>query len=133
MDSSQVPLLLVEDEPDLRDALGEYLGACGFAVTAAATAGEASQAARIHPPRLILTDLSLPDLRGDTLLEEFHQEHPDCLLYVHSGDSTFFPSPRLQAIGLAPDHIFSKPADLAAMVVRLMSDLAAVSPLPQAR
>ena len=37
MDQNVIPLLLVEDEPDLREALGEYLEACGFSVTAVFT------------------------------------------------------------------------------------------------
>lgn len=123
MNPEPAALLLVEDEPDLREALGEYLEACGFSVTAVPTAGEALSAARNRPPRILLTDLSLPDRRGDDFLREFHQEHPDCLLYVHSGDSSFRPSPELVACGLTPAHVIAKPADLGQMVARFHKDL----------
>jgi DNA-binding NtrC family response regulator len=116
-------LLLVEDEPDLRDALGEYLEACGFTVLQAGTAGEALRIAERRPPAAILTDLSLPDCPGDSFLESFHGQHPKCLLYVHSGDSSFVPSPLLQAMGLPPSHVFSKPADLALMAAQIQSAL----------
>jgi len=118
-----VPLLLVEDEPDLREALGEYFDACGFDVTAVGTAGEAFAAAIRAEPRILVTDLSLPDRRGDLFLEEFHGSHPAVLLYVHSGDSTFAPTPALRACGLSSDHVFAKPADLADLVHRLQDDL----------
>lgn len=118
-----VPLLLVEDEPDLREALGEYLDACGFAVTSVGTAREAFDAARESRPRILLTDLTLPDRRGDSYLEEFHGLYPDCLLYIHSGDSTYVPSAGLQGCGVVPSHVFAKPADLGEMVSRLQADL----------
>ena len=123
MDSQLVSLLLVEDEPDLREALGEYLEACGFLVATAATASEATVVAAQQPPRVILCDLSLPDLRGDLLLEELHRTHPESLLYVHSGDTSFVPSDGLQAMGLDEDHVFFKPADLVTMVNQLLADL----------
>jgi len=123
MDQNVIPLLLVEDEPDLREALGEYLEACGFSVTAVSTAADAFTSARERPPLILLTDLSLPDRRGDALLVEFHHDHPDCLLYVHSGDSSFVPPAALVACGLTRDHVLAKPADLGKMVEKFHSDL----------
>lgn len=122
------PLLLVEDEPDLREALGEYFEACGFQVTAVATAREAFLSAGALEPRILLTDLTLPDRRGDSFLEEFHGRWPRCLLYIHSGDSSFVPPASLQACGLLPSHVFFKPADLAGMVTRLRADFARCFP-----
>lgn len=124
MDRSDISLLLVEDEPDLRDALKEYLEACAFSVVAVATAAEALQTAGPAAPRILLTDLTLPDRRGDSFLEDFHLRWPDCLLYVHSGDSSFVPSKALEACGLTRDHVFAKPCDLSSMVARFRSDLA---------
>jgi DNA-binding response OmpR family regulator len=123
MDNNAVPMLLVEDEPDLREALGEYFEACGFAVTSVATAAEALTAAVRLKPSLLLTDLSLPDRRGDSFLAEFHLAFPACLLYVHSGDSSFVPTPELVACGLTRDHVMSKPADLGEMVAKFRTDL----------
>jgi|GEM_PF-659656 DNA-binding response OmpR family regulator len=123
MSTDSVALLLVEDEPDLREALAEYLDACGFAVAAVATASEALASAKTRPPRILLTDLTLPDRRGDSYLAEFHTDHPDCLLYVHSGDSSFVASAQLVGCGLTHDHVLSKPADLTEMVKKFHADL----------
>lgn len=124
MQANPVALLLVEDEPDLREALGEYFDACGFSVLAVSSAAEALKAAVSSQPQILLTDLTLPDRRGDSFLEEFHRARPECLLYVHSGDSSFEPEAALVACGLTKDHVFSKPADLAGMVARFHADLA---------
>jgi len=119
-----IPLVLVDDEPDLREALAEYFEACGFQVTAVSTAREALAVHPVEAPQVLLTDLTLPDRRGDELLIEFHHQWPNCLLYVHSGDCTFVPNSETQACGLSLDHIFAKPTDLSAMVSRFRSDLA---------
>lgn len=116
-------LLLVEDEPDLRDALGEYLEACGFAVTVAATAADAWNEAGAHEPQIVLCDLSLPDQRGDAFLVGFHQVFPRPLLFVHSGDSQFCPSDDLVGCGVTTDRVFTKPADLPLLVKKLQDCL----------
>ena len=116
-------LLLVEDETALREALGEFLEASGFTVLSAETAEQARQIAKLQPPDAVLTDLSLPDLKGDVFLEIFHQEHPHCLLFVHSGDGSFVPSPALQAMGLTPHSVFFKPTDLGKMASQIRQTL----------
>ena len=123
MEPAPVPLLLVEDDPEIREALGEYLDACGFAVTAVADGRTGLATALSSAPRLVICDLSLPDQRGDAFLIAFHVALPQCLLYVHSGDAGFSPSPELVRSGVTADHIFIKPADLTEMVARLRSHL----------
>lgn len=113
-------LLLVEDEPDLREALEEYLKACGFAVTTAGSARQAYALAADTPPHIVMADLSLPDERGDAFLVGFHNLYPQALLYVHSG-SNFTPGPALVACGVSKAHVFTKPANLGEMAQRLHS------------
>lgn len=119
MESDQLTLLLVEDEPDLREALGEYFEACGFILQTAATAAEAMKLAQGNEPQLVVSDLSLPDLRGDRFLVDFHAKHPASKLFVHSGDSSYRPTPELAACGVTDAEVFYKPADLSEMVTRL--------------
>jgi len=111
-------VLLVEDEPDLREALEEYLEACGFEVKTVESAHAAFEAAAAALPHIVMADLSLPDQRGDIFLEAFHRLYPAVLLYVHSG-ANFYPGPALLACGVTEDHVFTKPADLGEMAQRL--------------
>jgi DNA-binding response OmpR family regulator len=57
-------ILLVEDDPDIRAAVGHNLGDAGYQVVAVGTGEEALHAARTDLPDLVLLDLMLPDLNG---------------------------------------------------------------------
>jgi len=57
-------VLVIEDEPDLRDVLDYNLTQAGHRVTLAATAAEGLRAARDGKPDLVLLDLMLPDQPG---------------------------------------------------------------------
>jgi len=57
-------LLLVEDDPLLRDALVALLENSGFAVHEAGNGTTAIRTATEHRPDLVLLDLGLPDMAG---------------------------------------------------------------------
>ncbi len=60
------PVLVVEDDPDIRGVLSDVLGDQGFAVSAAANGLEAlAHLRRMYtPPKLILLDLMMPVMDG---------------------------------------------------------------------
>lgn len=58
------PILIVDDEDDIRDLLDLHLRREGFETVLAANAHEALQQARATSPSLIVLDLMLPDLSG---------------------------------------------------------------------
>ena len=62
---SSTPLLLVEDDDDIRDTLGEILAQEGYSVTSARNGREALEKLS-HAPRpcLILLDLRMPEMDG---------------------------------------------------------------------
>jgi two-component system cell cycle response regulator DivK len=65
----EVPLiLLVEDHQDTRQMYAEFLG-MGFEVMTAPDGEHALEAARLHRPDLVITDLSLPGIDGFELIE----------------------------------------------------------------
>ena len=61
---SQQTILLVEDDPDQREALTLQLKSQGFEVDAAATAAEGLDLAAKKTPALALIDIGLPDMSG---------------------------------------------------------------------
>jgi DNA-binding response OmpR family regulator len=60
----RTPLLLVEDDDDIRDTLAEILTQEGYAVLGARDGREALDLAARMPPRLILLDLRMPVMDG---------------------------------------------------------------------
>jgi CheY-like chemotaxis protein len=63
--SKRAPLLLVEDDPDIRDTLAEILVEEGYPVECASDGAEALDRMRAHHPALVLLDLMMPGMSGE--------------------------------------------------------------------
>ena len=70
MQAGGIELLLVEDSPDLRDALAEALRKGGYSVTVAESAEEGLEKLRTSRFRLVVTDYELPIETGVWMLRE---------------------------------------------------------------
>src|SRR5204862_1513340 len=66
-------LLVVDDEPDIRESLCEVLSAEGFAVSTAAEGREALQLMRSRRPDAVLLDLRMPRVSGWNVLATMRQ------------------------------------------------------------
>ncbi len=72
------PILLVEDDADLRDAIAEVLSVEGFPVASTANGAEAlAWLALGQRPALVLLDFWMPRMNGQAFLDEVrtHPEH----------------------------------------------------------
>jgi CheY-like chemotaxis protein len=75
-DTSKV-VLVVEDDPDIREVLQEMLDAGGHQVLTAPNGREALAVLdRVNSPCLVLLDLMMPVMSGFAFLEELHRR-PD--------------------------------------------------------
>ncbi len=81
--AARARLLLVEDEPSIRDGLAEILSLLGHDVTAVASAEEALAAEGSYD--LLLTDLSLPGMSGAELAERLRAHQPALAVVMMSG------------------------------------------------
>src|SRR5947209_1258333 len=75
-------ILVVDDEPLIRDTLREYLAQEGFAVTACASAEEALPLAAERPFDVALCDVQLPGLDGVELLDRLLKVSPQTLVLL---------------------------------------------------
>ena len=80
----EIAILLVEDDPPTLWRLKEALSGAGFDVTAAATLAEARASLDQRVPRVLLTDLQLPDGHGIELIRETRRRFPDTEIMVIS-------------------------------------------------
>jgi len=80
-------LLLVEDEAALADLLKRYLERLGYHVDACVHPGAALGFLDAHPARyaLLITDLTLPTMSGEQLLERSRERTPGLRAIISSG------------------------------------------------
>jgi CheY-like chemotaxis protein len=84
-------VLVVDDEPNVRDYLAQILRDAGFQVQTAADGDEALAMIRSHPPDFISLDLVMPRKSGHKLLYELHKDHtlsqiPVLIVTAHARD-----------------------------------------------
>jgi PAS domain S-box-containing protein len=80
-------LLLVEDDPGVRDVAARALRAGGYRVIGAADAAEAMAAVRAEAslPTLLVTDVIMPGTTGRELADRLRHERPDLRVLFLSG------------------------------------------------
>jgi two-component system cell cycle sensor histidine kinase/response regulator CckA len=85
--SSRARILLVEDESPLLNLLEKYLQRLGFEVEAFSTSLAALRSFESAPERydLVIADLGMPDIPGDTLLIRMFQSRPQLRALICSG------------------------------------------------
>ncbi|MBX9875460.1 MAG: response regulator transcription factor [Beijerinckiaceae bacterium] len=124
-----IEVLLVEDDAPTRWRLQDALGATGeFAVTAVATVTEARTHLCEAVPRVLLTDLQLPDGHGLDLIRETRHRHPETEIMVISilGDEeSVIAAIRQGATGYLLKDAF--PTDIAATVRDLVAGHSPIS------
>jgi DNA-binding NtrC family response regulator len=80
-------LLIVDDEPNLLDLVSRYLGRLGYQVETCGDAQNALALFQAGPDRfsLAITDLSLPSMNGEELIERMRQLRPGLPAIITSG------------------------------------------------
>jgi two-component system OmpR family response regulator len=119
-------LLLVEDEPTLRELLSASLRLAGFEVTAAGTGGRALEAAGEKRPDLIVLDVMLPDFDGFEVARRL-REHPSGpgtghvpILFLTARDAA---EDRISGLRAGGDDYVTKPFHLEELVLRIQAVL----------
>jgi putative two-component system response regulator len=82
-------ILVVDDEPGIRDMLSAWLTNAGFECDAAGDADGALEVAGKHTPDVALLDIALPGKDGVWLAREFRQQHIDTALIMVTGLQRF--------------------------------------------
>jgi DNA-binding response OmpR family regulator len=99
-------ILVVEDEPRLRDLLRLYLEREGYVVTEAGDGAAALAAYDADPPDLVILDLMLPRMQGETVLEEL-RDRGSVPVLITSAKRT--DADRIAGLRLGADDYLGKP------------------------
>lgn len=78
-------VLIVDDEPDVLNALARSLRIAGHEVTKANSSADAIEAAREHPFELVVLDYIMPTMSGIELLNKLREVIPSVRSIVVSG------------------------------------------------
>ena len=104
---TRVPVLIVDDDSFLADTFQLILEDAGFYVETACTARQALERAEETPFRLVITDLKLPDMRGNELSRLLKELLPGVSVILLTGMSNIEKS----ADKRDPDEVLRKPID----------------------
>jgi two-component system, OmpR family, response regulator len=133
---SQGRLLMVDDEPFLREAVATSLRFMGYEVTTAPGGDEALRLARACHFDLIMLDVTLPDTDGFEVLRRLRRDGSQVpVLFLTARDSA---ADRATGLALGGDYL-TKPFGLAELADRIAAGLSrpddpALGPAPgQAR
>ena len=111
-------VLVVDDEPEIRNLVKEILQDEDYEVALAADGQSARKALRERRPDLILLDIWMPDVDGITLLKEWGEEEGlPCPVVMMSGHGTV--ETAVEATRLGAYDFLEKPLSLAKMLLTL--------------
>jgi len=109
-------ILVVEDEPTLRETLAEALEADGFRVISAADGREALTRFRAERPDLVLLDLMLPELSGVEVCRILRAESATPIIMLTAKDSEL---DKVVGLELGADDYVTKPFSLRELTARI--------------
>jgi len=107
-------ILVVDDEPDIRELIKDILDDEGYHVTTAENGETARLALSQHSPDLILLDIWMPDIDGITLLKEFKQHDVNLAIVMMSGHGTI--ETAVEATRLGACDFIEKPLSMAKLL-----------------
>src|SRR5271168_4754138 len=78
-------ILVIEDDPIMREALTDWLQAAGYGVRAAADGIAGLAAVKLSVPALVVTDIHMPGTSGAAIIPELKRDHPQVPVIAISG------------------------------------------------
>ncbi len=121
-------ILIVEDDPDLRELLSYELTQEGFSVDATAFGAEALRMCHRQTPDLVLLDLMLPDYSGLEICRALRrspetEDVPIIFLTACGADAD-----RIQGLEVGADDYVSKPFQMRELTLRIQALLRRTDP-----
>lgn len=113
-------ILVVDDDPAIRESLARELRVSGYTVVLASDGLEGARAFETHAPDLILTDLSMPRSDGFELISAVRPttQTPIIVLSVRGNDAD-----KIRALDLGADDFVTKPFSVAELLARVRAQL----------
>ncbi len=117
-------ILVVDDDPAIRDSLAKELRAAGYSTLTASDGVEGLQAFQTRAPDLVLADLAMPRSDGFEMISAIRASShvPIIVLSVRGIDAD-----KVRALDLGADDFVTKPFSLSELLARVRAQLRRVS------
>jgi DNA-binding NtrC family response regulator len=114
-------IMVVEDDAGLRDTLAQFLTRLGYRMAVARGGNEALARIDAELPDLILSDISMPDLDGLSLLDEVKTRYPETIVIMMTAFTSI--ESAIEAVRRGAEDYLSKPLQLADLQMRVERSL----------
>ncbi|MBO6805552.1 response regulator [Thalassospira sp.] len=115
-----IRVLVVDDELDAMEIISGYLEAQGFNVSAASNGEDALALAGVFQPDILITDIRMPQMDGNSLVRELRDRNPALPVIVMTGHPGDAEKPVEDEEGSdAPVMVMSKPLNLRELLATL--------------
>ena len=126
-ETPEAKLLVVDDEPNIRELLSTSLRFAGFEVVAAGNGREALAKAESESPDLIVLDVMLPDMDGFNVTRKLRSAGRHIpVLFLTAKDDT---EDKVNGLTVGGDDYVTKPFSLDEVVARVRAVLRRTQPL----
>jgi two-component system phosphate regulon response regulator OmpR len=119
--TARATILIVDDEPDVREVLEEYFIAHGYAAIGAGNAGSARAIAARHPIDLALVDIHMPGEDGLSLARHLRERYARTAVVMLTSADTVVD--RIVGLEMGADDYVAKPFDPRELLARVKSVL----------
>ena len=119
--SPKATILIVDDEPDVREVLEEYFVAHGYAAIGAESASAARAVAAAHAIDLALVDINMPGEDGLSLARHLRERYAKIAIVMLTSAGTVVD--RIVGLEMGADDYVPKPFDPRELVARVKSVL----------
>ncbi len=113
-------ILVVDDDPQVRSLLSDYLGSHGLQVHLAANGSQARQVLASHPVNVVLLDLVMPGEDGLSVARDLRANHAVGIIMVTASSDVV---DRIVGLEVGADDYVSKPFDPRELLARIKSVL----------
>ena len=118
---AKATLLVVDDEPDVREVLEEYFGGQGYLVLGAENGAAARGLAASHPIDLALLDIHMPGEDGLSLARHLRERYERIAIIMLTSAATVVD--RIVGLEIGADDYVPKPFDPRELAARIKSVL----------
>lgn len=116
-DDTRTAVLLIDDDPLVRETLTNLLDQAGFSVLAADDGETGLRLYDKHEPAVVVTDILMPHKEGiETIMELRRRKPVPAIVAISGGDRTGNVDYLAMAQRLGADHVLQKPFRISQLV-----------------